>query len=66
MARLGAAQRDRNADANRIMFDGKGGATRAERWSVHHRIRDVEVRPDGALWMIEDANPGALFRVTPK
>ncbi len=26
----------------------------------------VEVAPDGAVWMIEDANPGGLFRVTPK
>ncbi|PYR43378.1 MAG: dehydrogenase [Acidobacteria bacterium] len=51
---------------NRITFDGKGGAAPAERWSVGRRIRDVEVGPDGALWMIEDANPGALFRVTPK
>jgi glucose/arabinose dehydrogenase len=51
---------------NRITFDGKGHATTAERWSVGHRIRDVEVGPDGALWMLEDANPGALFRVTPK
>ena len=51
---------------NRITFDGKGGATAAERWSVGHRIRDVEVAPDGAVWLIEDANPGGLFRVTPK
>jgi glucose/arabinose dehydrogenase len=51
---------------NRIIFDGKGGATPAERWSVGHKIRDVEVGPDGALWMLEDANPGGLFRVTPK
>jgi len=51
---------------NRITFDGKGGAAAAERWSVGHRIRDVEVGPDGALWMLEDNNPGALFRVTPK
>jgi glucose/arabinose dehydrogenase len=51
---------------NRISFDGKGGAAPAERWEVGHRIRDVEVAPDGALWMIEDANPGGLFRVTPK
>jgi len=51
---------------NRITFDGKGGATPAERWSVGHRIRDVEVGPDGALWMLEDANPGGLFRATPK
>ena len=51
---------------NRVTFDGKGGATPAERWDVGHRIRDVEVAPDGALWMIEDANPGTLWRVTPK
>ena len=51
---------------NRITFDGKGGATPAERWDVGHRIRDVEVGPDGAVWMLEDANPGGLFRVTPK
>ena len=51
---------------NRITFDGKGGAAPAERWSVGHRIRDVEAGPDGALWMLEDANPGGLFRVTPK
>jgi len=50
----------------RITFDGKGGATPAERWSVGHRLRDVEQGPDGALWMLEDANPGGLFRVTPK
>ena len=28
---------------NRITFDGKGGATPAERWDVGHRIRDVAV-----------------------
>jgi aldose sugar dehydrogenase len=51
---------------SRITFDGKGGATPAERWSVGHQIRDVEVGPDGAVWMLENANPGGLFRVTPK
>jgi glucose/arabinose dehydrogenase len=50
---------------NRITFDGKGNATPAERWSVGHRIRDVEVAPDGAVWMLEDATTGGLFRVTP-
>src|ERR1700733_15199242 len=50
----------------RITFDGNGGATPAERWDVGHRIRDVEVAPDGALWMIEDARQGGLFRLTPK
>ena len=51
---------------NRIIFDGHGGAKAAERWEVGHRIRDVEEGPDGSLWMLEDANPGALFHVTPK
>jgi glucose/arabinose dehydrogenase len=51
---------------NRITFDGKGGATPAERWSVGRRIRDVEVGPDGALWLLEDSSAGGLFRVTPK
>jgi glucose/arabinose dehydrogenase len=50
----------------RITFDGKGGATPAERWDVGHRVRDVEVAPDGALWMIEDSKSGGLFRLTPK
>lgn len=51
---------------NRIIFDNKGGAKPAERWSVGHRIRDVEVGPDGALWMLEDDNQGGMFRVTPR
>jgi glucose/arabinose dehydrogenase len=51
---------------SRITFDGKGGATAAERWDVGHQIRDVAVAPDGAVWLIENANPGGLFRVTPK
>jgi aldose sugar dehydrogenase len=51
---------------NRITFDGQGGAKPAERWDVGHRIRDVEVGPDGALWMLEDSRTGGVFRVTPK
>jgi glucose/arabinose dehydrogenase len=50
---------------NRIVFDGHGGAKTAERWNVGKRIRDVEQAPDGSLWMLEDANPGALIHVTP-
>ncbi len=49
----------------RITFDGKGGAQAVERWSMGFRVRDVEVAPDGALWMIEDAKPGRLVRLTP-
>jgi aldose sugar dehydrogenase len=51
---------------NRITFDGKGSATPAERWSVGRRIRDVEVGPDGVVWMLEDANPSGLYRGSPK
>jgi glucose/arabinose dehydrogenase len=50
----------------RVTLDGKSGAAPAERWSVGFRVRDVAVGPDGAVWIIEDANPGRLFRVTPK
>jgi mono/diheme cytochrome c family protein len=49
----------------RITFDGKGGAQAVDRWDMGFRVRDVEVAPDGALWAIEDAKPGGLFRLTP-
>lgn len=51
---------------NRIIFDGKGGAKAAERWVIGKRIRDVAQAPDGTLWLLEDANPGALMHITPK
>lgn len=50
---------------SRITFDGKGGATPAERWDVGHRVRDVAVAPDGAVWLIENSRDGGLFRLTP-
>ena len=50
---------------NRITFDRNGGATAAERWDIGKRVRDVEVAADGALWLLEDSNPGGLYRVTP-
>jgi len=49
----------------RIVFDGKGGAKAVDRWDVKRRVRDIEEAPDGSLWMIEDANPGGVFRLTP-
>lgn len=51
---------------SRIVFDGKGGAKAAEKWDLGKRIRDVAQAPDGTLWLLEDANPGALIHVTPK
>ena len=50
----------------RLVMDGKGGAKAVERWDVDKRIRDITQAPDGTLWMLEDANPGALIHVTPK
>jgi glucose/arabinose dehydrogenase len=50
----------------RIRFDGKGGANEAERWAMGYRVRDVEVGPDGALWLLEDGEGGRLARLTPK
>lgn len=50
----------------RVTFDGKGGAATAQRWDVGHRIRDLEVAPDGAVWAVEDDKAGGLFRITPK
>lgn len=49
----------------RLTFDGKGGAKAVDRWAMGFRVRDVEVAPDGALWFLEDANPGGVFRATP-
>ncbi|MDR1989834.1 MAG: PQQ-dependent sugar dehydrogenase [Acidobacteriaceae bacterium] len=51
---------------SRVTFDGKGGATPAERWNVGKRLRDVEVAADGAIWLLEDNKTGGLYRVTPK
>jgi glucose/arabinose dehydrogenase len=50
----------------RVTFDGKGGAKPADRWDIGWRVRDVEVAPDGSLWMIEDSKTGGLYHVTPK
>ena len=51
---------------SRVVFDGKGGAQIANRWGVGKRVRDVAQAPDGSLWLLEDAAPGALIHVTPK
>jgi glucose/arabinose dehydrogenase len=50
----------------RITFDDHGGATPVERWSIGFRVRDMEVAPDGALWLIQDTKDGGLYRATPK
>ncbi len=50
---------------NRIVVKG-ATATPAERWAMGFRVRDVEQGPDGALWLLEDADPGGLYRLAPK
>src|SRR3954470_23147870 len=45
---------------NRVVVSG-ATAKPAERWDVGHRIRDVEVAPDGSLWLIEDDREGGLY-----
>ena len=49
----------------RVAFDGRNGPDEVDRWDLDARIRDVAVAPDGAVWLIEDENPGRLFRLTP-
>jgi len=50
----------------RIAFDANGGAREADRWDMGHRIRDVAVAPDGAIWLIDDESNARLLRLTPK
>ena len=61
------------AERLRIVADGEPATPQwrpvevlAERWDLGKRIRDVEQAPDGSLWLLEDANPGALMHLTPK
>lgn len=49
----------------RVAFDAGGHPDEADRWDMGARIRDVAVAPDGAVWIIEDADPGRLLRLTP-
>jgi len=50
----------------RIAFGPDGRPDQVDRWDMDARIRDVAVAPDGAVWIIEDDNPGRLLRLTPK
>ena len=48
----------------RVAFKPDGQVYEAERWNLGHRIRDVAVAPDGAVWLIEDEEGGRLVRLT--
>ena len=45
---------------------GSTGAKMAERWDVGFRVRDLAVAADGSLWLVEDAFPGGLYKLTKK
>jgi aldose sugar dehydrogenase len=49
----------------RVEFEADGHPDEVDRWDLGARIRDVAVAPDGAVWLIEDGNPGGLLRLTP-
>ena len=46
----------------RIAFNGSS-ASKADRWDMNARLRDVAQGPDGAIWLLEDG--GRLLRLTP-
>lgn len=50
----------------RVTINSDGQPNEAERFAMENRIRDVAVAPDGAIWVIEDDNPGRLLKLTPK
>jgi glucose/arabinose dehydrogenase len=55
-----------SSSLTRIIVDDEGGAQTAERWNMGFRVRDAAVAPDGAIWFVENANPGGLYRGTPR
>ena len=46
------------------LTDGK--ASKAERWAMRARIREVEAREDGSIWVLTDGENGKLLKLTPK
>jgi glucose/arabinose dehydrogenase len=50
----------------RVGFRAGGQPDESDRWKLDGRIRDVAVAPDGAVWLIEDSDPGRLMRLSPE
>lgn len=38
----------------------------AERWDAGARVRETEVAPDGAIWLLEDGDGGRLLELRPR
>lgn len=49
----------------RVKINEDGTAAEAERYGWNKRVREVEVGPDGALYVLEDREGGRLLRLTP-
>lgn len=40
--------------------------TKADRWDLGLRIREVEMREDGSIWLLSDGKDGKLLKLVPK
>lgn len=49
----------------RVKIEG-GKAKEVERIGLDNRIREIEQGPDGAIWVLEDGDPGRLRKLTPR
>lgn len=49
----------------RVMIQGDQ-VREVERFDMRRRIREVELGPDGAVWVLEDRDGGRLLRLTPE
>lgn len=49
----------------RISLDGTK-ASKAERWAMGARVREVETHADGSIWVLTDGEDGKLLKLTPK
>ena len=45
---------------------GPDGLRKADRWDFGQRIREVEVREDGTVWLLSDGKDGKLLKLVPK
>ena len=39
---------------------------KSDRWDFGQRIREVEVRDDGSIWLLTDGEGGKLVKLVPK
>ncbi len=49
----------------RMQIDGEK-LTKSDRWDFGTRIREVEVRDDGSVWLLTDGEDGKLVKLVPK